>query len=55
MALQGQIPIEFGLVFPDGAYAAGGIEMVRDFDRSSGDRLVQQATRTPGCRCGWSR
>ena len=24
MALQGQIPIEFGMVFPDGAYAAGG-------------------------------
>jgi len=42
MALQGQIPIEFGMVFPDGAYAAGGIEMVRDFDRSSGDRVVQQ-------------
>ena len=40
--LQGQIPIEFGMVFPDGAYAAGGIEMVRDFDRSSGDRVVQQ-------------
>ncbi len=38
MALQGQIPIEFGIVFPHGAYAAGGIEMVRDFDRSSGDR-----------------
>ena len=41
MALQGQIPIEFGMVFPAGAYAAGGIEMVRDFDRSSGDRVVQ--------------
>jgi hypothetical protein len=35
MALQGPIPIEFELVFPDGAYAAGGIEMVRDFDRSN--------------------
>ena len=42
MALQGQIPIEFGMVFPAGAYAAGSIEMVRDFDRSSGDRVVQQ-------------
>jgi hypothetical protein len=49
MALQkGQIPIEFGLVFPDGAYAAGGIEMVRDFDRSSGDRVVQQADKATG-------
>jgi hypothetical protein len=48
MALQGQIPIEFGLVFPAGAYAAGGIEMVRDFDRSSGDRVVQQADKHSG-------
>jgi hypothetical protein len=23
MAIKGQIPIEFGTVFPDGAYAAG--------------------------------
>jgi hypothetical protein len=42
MAVQGQIPVAFGMVFPDGAYAAGKIEMVRDFDRSSGDRVVQQ-------------
>ena len=55
MALQGQIPIEFGMVFPAGAYAAGGIEMVRDFDRSTADRVVQQADKDTGCRCGWSR
>jgi hypothetical protein len=42
MALQGPIPVEFGAMFPDGAYAAGGFEMVRDFDRSQGDRVVQQ-------------
>jgi hypothetical protein len=42
MALQGPIPVEFGTMFPDGAYAAGGFEMVRDFDRSQGDRVVQQ-------------
>jgi hypothetical protein len=48
MALQGQIPIEFGMVFPAGAYAAGGIEMVRDFDRSSGDRVVQQVDKHSG-------
>ena len=42
MALQGPIPVQFGQVFPDGAYAAGGFEMVRDFDRSQGDRVVQQ-------------
>ena len=48
MALQGPIPIEVGIVFPAGAYAAGGIEMVRDFDRSSGDRVVQQADKHTG-------
>ena len=48
MAIQGQIPVEFGAVFPDGAYAAGKIEMVRDFDRSSGDRVVQQADKDTG-------
>jgi hypothetical protein len=46
--LQGPIPIEFGMVFPDGVYAAGGIEMVRDFDRSSGDRVVQQVDKHTG-------
>ena len=48
MAMHGQIPIEFGMVFPDGAYAAGAIEIVRDFDRSSGDRVVQQADKHSG-------
>ena len=48
MALQGQIPVPFGAVFPDGAYAAGSFEMVRDFDRSSGDRVVQQADKDSG-------
>jgi hypothetical protein len=48
MAFQGPIPIEFGMVFPHGVYAAGGIEMVRDFDRSSGDRLVQQVDKHTG-------
>jgi hypothetical protein len=48
MAMQGQIPVEFGMVFPHGAFAAGGIEMVRDFDRSTGDRVVQQADKHSG-------
>ena len=48
MAHQGPIPIEFGAVFPDGAYAAGKFEMVRDFDRSSGDRVVQQIDKVTG-------
>ena len=48
MSLQGQISVQFGSVFPDGAYAAGGIEMVRDFDRSTPDRVVQQADKETG-------
>jgi len=48
MALQGPIPVEFGTVFPDGAYAAGKFEMVRDFDRSQGDRVVQQVDKHTG-------
>jgi hypothetical protein len=51
MALQGPGPIEFGAVFPGGAYAAGGFEMVRvvrDFDRSTVDRAVQQADKHTG-------
>ena len=48
MALQGGIRVEFGAVFPDGAYAAGKFEMVRDFDRSSGDRVVQQINKVTG-------
>jgi hypothetical protein len=48
MAIQGAIRVEFGVVFPDGAYAAGKFEMVRDFDRSSGDRVVQQIDKVTG-------
>ncbi len=48
MAIHGQIPVEFGAVFPDGAYAAGKFEMVRDFDRSQGDRVVQQVDKASG-------
>ena len=48
MAMEGQIPVPFGAVFPDGAYAAGSFEMVRDFDRSTADRVVQQADKDSG-------
>ena len=48
MALLGPFPVEFGAVFPSGAYAAGGFEKVRDFDKSSGDRVVQQADKVTG-------
>ena len=48
MALQGPFPVDFGTVFPSGVYAAGGVEKVRDFDRSSGDRVVQQVDKYSG-------
>ena len=48
MALLGPFPVEFGMVFPHGVYAAGGVEKVRDFDRSSGDRVVQQTDKASG-------
>ena len=48
MALLGPFPVEFVAVFPSGVYAAGGVEKVRDFDRSSGDRVVQQADKHTG-------
>jgi hypothetical protein len=48
MALQGPIPVEFGAVFPSGAYAAGSFEKVRDFDRSTGEKLVQQQDKNSG-------
>ena len=44
----GPFPVEFGAVFPSGAFAAGGVEKVRDFDKSSGDRVVQQADKHTG-------
>jgi hypothetical protein len=48
VALQGPIPVEFGHVFPDGVYAAGSFEPVRDFDASSGDRFVQSKDKGSG-------
>jgi hypothetical protein len=48
MALQGPIPVEFGVVFPSGAYAAGAFEPVRNFDASTGEKFVQSADKTSG-------
>ena len=48
MALLGPFPVEFVAVFPSGVYAAGGVEKVRDFEKSSGDRVVQQADKHTG-------
>ena len=48
MAIKGPISVEFGMVFPDGAYAAGPVEKVRDFERSTRGRVVQQLDKDSG-------
>ncbi|MBV9208800.1 MAG: plasmid replication, integration and excision activator [Actinobacteria bacterium] len=48
MAVLGPFPVEFGAVFPSGAYAAGTVEMVRDFEKSKGDLVIQQADKATG-------
>jgi hypothetical protein len=48
MALQGSIPVEFGRVFPCGAYAAGAFEPVRNFEASTAERFVQAADKETG-------
>ena len=48
MALQGPIPVEFVVVFPSGAYAAGAFEPVRNFDASTGEKFVQSADKASG-------
>jgi hypothetical protein len=48
MALQGPIPVEFGAVFPAGAFAAGAFEPVRNFDASTGEKFVQSTDKASG-------
>jgi hypothetical protein len=48
MAVQGPIPVEFGTVFPRGAFAAGAFEPVRDFEASKGGRFVQSKDKQSG-------
>lgn len=50
MAMLNSIPVEFGFVFPHGAYVKGGVEPVRDFDRSQAGRFVQATDKTSGVR-----
>jgi hypothetical protein len=40
--------VEFGQAFPDGVYAAGGFEPVRDFDASKDGRFVQSKDKASG-------
>ena len=46
MSLQGPILVEFGTVFPSGAYAAGAFDPVRNFDASTGEKFVQSHDNT---------
>ena len=48
MAQLGPFPVEFGVVFPSGAFAAGGVEKVRDFEKSKGDLVIQQTDKATG-------
>ena len=48
MALQGPITVEFWLFFPDGVFAAGGFEPVRDYDASANGRFVQSKDKASG-------
>ncbi|MGH9116431.1 MAG: plasmid replication, integration and excision activator [Acidimicrobiales bacterium] len=48
MALQGAIPVEFGEVFPQGCFAVGEVEPVRDFERSTKDSFVQAVDKVSG-------
>src|SRR6266700_2693405 len=42
------IPVEFGAVFPSGAYAAGSFEPVRNFDSSTGEKFGQSHDKASG-------
>jgi hypothetical protein len=41
MAMPRKIPVDFGVAFPHGAYAVGEVQPVRDYDRSTRDKIVQ--------------
>ncbi len=41
MAMPRKLPVEFGLAFPYGAYAVGEVQPVRDYDKSTKDRIIQ--------------
>ena len=41
MAIPRKLPVEFGTAFPHGAYAVGDVQPVRDYDKSTKERVVQ--------------
>ena len=48
MAVQGPFKVAFADVFPYGAFVKGGVEPVRDFDRSTRENFVQARDRDTG-------
>ncbi|MFC4054603.1 plasmid replication, integration and excision activator [Actinomadura syzygii] len=48
MAMQGPFKVAFGDVFPFGAFIKGGVEPVRDFDRSTRENFVQARDKESG-------
>ncbi|MFA1548804.1 plasmid replication, integration and excision activator [Actinomadura chokoriensis] len=48
MAVQGPFKVAFGDVFPFGAFVKGGVEPVRDFDRSTRENFVQARDKDSG-------
>src|SRR3954453_6982373 len=41
MAMRRKLPVEFGVAFPYGAYAVGEVQPVRDYEKSTRERIVQ--------------
>src|ERR1051326_531617 len=48
MAINGRFRVSMADVFPAGAFVVGGGEAVRDFDKSTPERLVQAKDRASG-------
>jgi len=48
MAVKGPFKVAFGDMFPYGAFVKGGVEAVRDFDRSTMDNFVQARDKDTG-------
>jgi hypothetical protein len=48
MAIKNRFPVSMGDVFPHGAYVVSEVEAVRDFDKSSAGRPVQQLDKESG-------
>lgn len=48
MALQGAIPVQFGQVFPHGAFVVGEVEPINDFEKSTREKPVQDRDKVTG-------